>query len=375
VGNESTPNDPHPCELYRSNRDGTFTNVAADTGLAHVGFVKGAAWGDYNGDGRPDLYLSRFGQSNILYRNDGGKDGGWKFTDVTAAAGAGEPVNSFPAWFWDFDNDGWLDLFVASFTGFVSDSLDTLAAEHLGRRADGTFSRLYRNNRDGTFKDVTRAVGLDMPLAVMGANFDDFDNDGFLDMYAGTGEPSLASLLPNRMFRNDGGRRFQDVTTAAGVGHLQKGHGISIGDIDGDGDLDIYCVLGGAFAGDVYRNALFINPGNGNHWITLRVQGTRENRSAIGARIEITVASGASERKIFRTVGTGGSFGSSSLDQEVGLGDAPMVRSVAIRWPVTGRVDRYDSVEADQAYLAREGSPRLERLPGKPASARGRRSR
>jgi hypothetical protein len=358
-GNESTPRDAHPCELFRNKGDGTFVNVASEVGLAHVGFVKGAVWGDYDRDDRPDLFLSRFGQPNVLFHNDGPREGSWKFTDVTARAGVAEPVASFPAWFWDFDNDGWQDLFVASFIGFVGESLDTLVAEYVGNPLQEPSSRVYRNNRDGTFKDVTRIVGLDRPLAVMGSNHGDFDNDGFLDMYLGTGEPSLGTLVPNRMFRNDRGRGFQDVTTAAGVGHLQKGHGVAVGDVDGDGDQDIYCVMGGSFSGDVYWNALYLNPGNRNHWIVVRPRGSRENRSGIGALIEVTVAAPGGERSIFRTVGTGGSFGSSSLQEEIGLGDATAIRALSIRWPASGRVDRYLNLPMDQTLVLWEGRGRV----------------
>jgi hypothetical protein len=355
VGNESTPGDAHPCELFHNRGDGTFAEVGAEVGVANVGFVKGVAWGDYDRDGRPDLYLSRFGQTNVLYRNLGPRGSSWKFTDVTAAAGVAEPLASFATWFWDFDNDGWPDLFVAPFTGFGAESLDTLVGEYLGRPADEPRPRLYRNNGDGTFKDVTRAVGLDKALAVMGANFGDFDNDGYLDLFLGTGEPSLATLVPDRMFVSDRGHRFQDVTTAAGTGHLQKAHGIAVGDVDGDGDQDLYCVMGGAYSGDVYPNALYQNPGNGNHWIVLRIRGTRENRSGIGVEIEITAASPEGDRKIFRTVGTGGSFGSSSLQEEVGLGDATAIRTLSVRWPATGRVERYERLGVDQTVVLVEG--------------------
>jgi len=358
IGHESSGGDPHPCELFHNNHDGTFTEVGAAAGVANVGFVKGVAWGDYNNDGRPDLYLSRYGQPNILYRNDGPQQGGWKFTDVTAAAGVAEPINSFPCWFWDFDNDGWLDLFVASFTGFTAESLDLLAGPYVGRAASEPHSRLYRNNRDGTFSDVSRAVGLDTPLAVMGANFDDFDNDGLPDIYLGTGEPSLATLVPNRMFRNDRGLRFQDVTTAAGVGHLQKGHAIAVGDVDGDGDQDIYCVMGGSYVGDVYPNALFRNPGNAAHWIALNVRGTRENRFAVGARVAVTVETPAGSRVIYRTVGHGSSFGATTLQQQIGLGAALRIRDVAVRWPSSGQVEHFDGLVLDHLFTLTEGRGR-----------------
>ena len=118
----------------------------------------------------------------------------------------------------------------------------------------------------------------------MGANFGDIDNDGYLDAYFGTGEMSYSGLVPNVMLKNVEGRRFEDVTDSSRTGHLQKGHGVSFADWDCDGDLDLFCVLGGAFPGDQAYNVLFQNPGHGRHWLKVKLVGTRTNRSAIGAR-------------------------------------------------------------------------------------------
>src|SRR6185503_8337014 len=162
------------------------------------------------------------------------------------------------------------------------------------------------------FTDVTKAMRLDRVLVVMGANFGDLDNDGWPDFYVGTGDPVLSSLMPNRMFRNNAGKAFQDVTTSGGFGHVQKGHGVAFGDIDNDGDQDIYEVLGGAYEGDGFQNVLFENPGHGNHWVTLRLHGTRSNRDANGARMMLQVVEdGKAARSIYSDVSTGGSFGSS----------------------------------------------------------------
>jgi hypothetical protein len=352
-GNEGDRARPHPCQLFRNDGDGTFTDVAARVGLADLGFVKGAAWGDYNNDGRPDLYISRLREMNMLFRNDGPKDLSrpWTFTDVTGEASVGEPRDSFPTWFFDFDNDGWEDLFVA---GFNKASISDVAALYLGLPHKGETPRLYRNRGDGTFEDVTRQAGLDRVLLVMGANFGDVDNDGFLDMYLGTGSPDLRTLMPNRMFRNAEGKRFQDVTTSAGVGHVQKGHGVAFGDLDHDGDQDLYAVMGGWYSGDGYQNALFENPGSSNRWITLDLEGVRSNRSGIGARIRVTVLAGGAAREIHATAGTGGSFGSSSLRQEIGLGRADTITSIRIGWP-SGLVQELKGVPMDRAYRVREG--------------------
>ncbi|WP_148218099.1 CRTAC1 family protein [Opitutus terrae] len=356
IGNESAPDDVHPCELFRSNGDGTFTECAAANGVAAVGYVKGVVTGDYNNDGRPDLYLSRRDGANLLLRNDGPADaacprGTWRFTDMAREAGVTEPYGSFSCWFWDYDNDGWLDLMV---TGYAIQDVGDIAADYLGLPHPGEYARLYRNRRDGTFADVTREQGLHQVLHTMGCNFGDLDNDGWLDFYVGTGDPDFATLLPNRMFRNDGGRGFQDVTASGGFGQLQKGHGIAFGDIDNDGDEDIYSVVGGAVNADNYRNQLFANPGLGGHWLTLTLEGVRSNRLALGTRIKVVVATPAGEREIHRAVGSGGSFGASPLQQHIGLGDASRILRVEIFWPATGQIQRLENLALDRSYLVRE---------------------
>ena len=264
-----------------------------------------------------------------------------------------EPYVSFPTWFWDYDNDGWQDILVA---GFDMADLGDMAAVHMALPFTAEHHRLYRNNGDGTFAEVASEVGLDRVILSMGANFGDLDNDGWLDCYFGTGMPDLRALLPNRMYRNDAGQHFQDVTTAGGFGTLQKGHGISFGDIDHDGDQDIYQVLGAAFEGDIYANVLLENPGHGNRWVTLFLEGVQSNRDAIGARVRVRVNTLEGEgRDIHVTVGTGGSFGSSSLRQEIGLADAVSIDYVEVRWPRDGQLQRFAGMGLDGAYLLREG--------------------
>ncbi len=347
IGNESSSRGIHPCELYRNNGDGTFTECAAKAGVAHVAYVKGVAFGDYDNDRLPDLYLSVLSGPNVLFHNDGAG----RFTNVTATAGLREPERSFPTWFFDYDNDGWLDIIVF---GYGWTSVGDVAADYLGLPSAAERPRLYRNNGDGTFADVTKAANLDRAILAMGSNFGDLDNDGFLDFYAATGAPDLRAVIPNLMYRNDGGKSFQDVTTSGGFGNVQKGHGVAFGDIDNDGDQDIYVVMGGAYTGDVYPNLLFQNPGHGNHWITLKLQGTKTNRAAIGARIRVHVETPAGGRDIHAVVSTGGSFGSSSLQQEIGLGDAVSIRRVEITWPVTGEIQVLEGLAMDRAYLVRE---------------------
>ena len=338
VAHESTAQDaPQPCQLFRANGDGTFADVTAECGLGLTGMFKAVVSGDFNNDGRPDLFLSWRGHDNVLFRNDGPKEATlgsrspWRFTDVTAEAGVQQPLLSFPAWFFDYDNDNWPDLFVS---GYGINNVGDIAADYLKLPTPAERVRLFHNNRDGTFTDVTRTANLYKVIHSMGSNFGDLDNDGWLDFYLGTGDPDLSTIVPNRMFRNAEGRVFQDVTTAGGFGHLQKGHGVAFGDLDNDGDQDVYSVIGGAFEGDNYRNALFENPGTTNHWVTLKLEGVRSNRSAIGARLVVTVATAAGDRVICRTVSTGGSFGCSPLRAEIGLGQALAIKSIAITWPI-----------------------------------------
>ncbi len=348
----------HPAELFRNNGDGTFTDCAATVGVAVTGYVKGVTSGDYDNDGRVDLYISRRGQPNILLRNWGPAEGGggcaWIFRDVTREAGVAEPLYSFTTWFWDYDNDGWEDLFVS---GYRARHAGDVAADYLGLEHPAALPKLYRNNGDGTFSDRTIPARLNRVLLTMGGNFGDIDSDGWLDFYVGTGDPSLAMLVPNRMFRNDQGRAFQDVTTSAGVGHLQKGHGVSFADLDNDGDQDIYHCLGGAYWGDGYRDVLFENPGHGNHWLTLKLEGADSVRSSLGARITVVVRTADGTRSIRRTVGTGGSFGVSPLRQEIGLGDALRIERVEIRWPASGRTQIIENLEMDRFYSVREDQP------------------
>ena len=360
IGNESVGDASiHPVELFHNDGPGddgkvTFTEVASRSGIELAGYVKGCAWGDVDNDGKIDLYVSLLGARNFLYHNRGPREGGWSFAEVAQAAGVDQPAPSFPTWMWDYDNDGWTDIFVFGYRG----SIAAVAADYLGQRpADAEVPRLYRNAGTGevAFTDLARGSGLDHVLLTMGTNFGDLDNDGFLDFYAGTGDTELKTLMPNRMFRNDGGKRFQDVTTAGGFGHLQKGHGISFGDLDNDGDQDVYAVMGGAHSGDGFHNALFENPGNGNRWIALDLEGAAANRAAIGARVEVKVRTAAGERSVFVTVGSGGSFGASSLRQEIGLGDATAVLAVEIGWPGDAETQRIEGLELDRFYRIRQG--------------------
>ena len=336
-----------PAALYRNNHDGTFTDVAERAGVRRATFAKGAVWGDYDNDGDPDLYVSNYGQPNLFYVNNG--DG--TFTERAAQLGVDRPIMSFPTWFFDYDNDGWLDLFVATFVPSVTEEI----RHYVGLPPRAETFRLYRNNRQGGFEDVTAATGLARVAPSMGANFGDLDNDGFLDAYIGTGAPSYAAIVPNLMFRNVQGRRFVDVTTATGTGHLQKGHGVAWADLDDDGDLDIYANIGGFLPGDVYSRALFRNPGHGNYWIRVRLEGVKSNRPGIGAKIRLTLPDGSLR---YREVNGGGSFGASPLEQHIGLGQANRITRLEVEWPGKRGTQSFTDVAANQRIVIREGDAR-----------------
>jgi hypothetical protein len=120
--------------------------------------------------------------------------------------------------------------------------------------------------------------------------------------------------------------------------------------------------MGGAYGGDNYRNALFVNPGNSNHWLTLKLEGTRSNRAAIGARIKVNVAGAEGARTVYKTVSTGGSFGASPLRQEIGLGAATNISSVEIFWPVTGLTQKMTGLAPDHFYHIRESDTKAQVL-------------
>jgi hypothetical protein len=350
-----------PCRLYLNNKNGTFTDVAAKLGLNFIGFVKGVVWDDINNDGLQDLIISVMLGKNKLFINKGGKDmKDWSFEDVSAKAGIEAPLVSFPVATWDFDNDGLNDIFISDF-GFKNKTSGTaeVASEYFGVPIQAELLRFYKNNGNGTFTDYSKQLNLKKVVLTMGFNYGDLDNDGFLDFYAATGGPDYASIIPNRMFRNNGGKNFQDVTYAGGFGNLQKGHAVSFGDLDNDGDQDIYVVLGGANEGDFYRNSLFENPGNTNKWITLKLQGKKSNRSAIGTRIKITTEKDGILSHIYNRVCTGASFGSNSLQQEIGLAQADDIKSIEVFWPASGITQKFEDVDMNAFYGIQEDQSEL----------------
>ncbi len=351
--------------LYHNKGDGTFEEVALKAGVGCEGvFCKGAAWGDYDGDGYPDLYVSNLTGPDRLYHNN--RDG--TFTDVAHQFGLDQPHLGFACWWFDYDNDGWPDLFSASF----ETSLDELVRCQLGLPHHGKTCRLFRNLGGKGFRDVSAETGLGLALCPMGCNFADFDNDGFLDIYLGTGTPSYSGLSPKRMFKNVGGRRFADVTLSSETGHLQKGHAVACGDRRHSGSVDLFMELGGPTPGDRFHNVLFENPGQGNHSLTVKLVGRKTNRAAIGARIKAVVP-GPAPNTFYRHVTSGSSFGANPLQQTVGLGKATRVDRLEVYWPTSGTTQVFHDVPADRAIEVTEFAKDYRTLyrTGRPASPPG----
>ena len=332
--------EAQPNKLYHNNGDGTFTEVAEKAGVAgYGGFYKGATWIDYDNDGYPDLFVNNLSGMAELYHNNG--DG--TFTDVTAQMGIDGPEGGFSCWAWDYNNDGYLDIFATCYQKSVQGVVEGM----LGHSAPMNHSRLFRNKGGKGFEDVTEEVGLDKVYATMGSNFGDLDNDGYLDFYLGTGDPEYTTLVPNRMFKNMKGERFAEITASAGVGNLQKGHGVAIGDWDNDGNVDVFIKMGGAVPGDRFRSSLYQNPGQGNHSLTVKLIGKKTNRAAIGARIKVVTA-GPHPLTVHRHISSGSSFGANPLQQTLGLGKSDKVATLEIYWPTSKTTQTFRDIAADQ---------------------------
>lgn len=350
VGNENAP-----AQLFLNMGNGTFKDISHSAGVDRVAFSKGVAAADYDNDGFPDLFVSNLTGPNFLYHNNHNNT----FTEVSEVAGVAGPTRGFATWFFDYDNDGWPDLFVTSY--FFS--VDEMARTYLGLPHNALTLKLYRNLGNGTFRDVTSDVGLDKVYMPMGANFGDIDNDGFLDIYLGTGAPTYASEGPNVLLRNKEGKSFVDVTTATGTGDWHKGHGVAFADLTNRGFEDIVVEMGGATPGDSHAMRVFENPGNDNDWITLKLVGVKTNRAAIGARIKVTVENdGRPARFIYRTVGSGGSFGASPLQQHIGLGKNARIVDIEIWWPTSNTRQHFANVVKNQYLEIKEFSRQYTRL-------------
>jgi len=465
--------------LYHNNRDGTFTDVTAGSGLGRSGWAQGVCAGDYDNDGYDDLFVTYYGASNSLYHNNG--DG--TFTDVTKAAGLDDPQQDWGSGcsFFDYDRDGKLDLFVGGYVtanektaplpgsgpncefkgvavycgprglpfgrsflyhnegqGKFADvsersgirkaagcyALGVLTADFLNRgwpdlyvacdsmasllfqnNMDGTFTErgveagvaytedgleqagmgvsagdydgdglldifktnfdqdvpdLYRNDGGGTFgfRTFDAKLGFNLQRLSWGGGFFDFDNDGCPDLFIANGHvyPELEShghpespyRQQNALYRNLCNGTFEDLTAVAGPGFnlRRSSRGVAFLDYDNDGRIDVA-------VNDQNDSPLLLhNLGSFlNHWLTVRLEGTRSNRDGIGARVQV-VAGG---RMQIDEVRSGGSYLSQDdLRVHFGLGPATRIDRLEIRWP-SGAIDKCEGLEADKFLTVEEG--------------------
>jgi tetratricopeptide (TPR) repeat protein len=309
-----------PNRLFRNNRDGTFTDVTREAGLETPWPTIGAAWGDVDNDGWPDLFLSNLGRAQ-LFRNNG--DG--TFTDASREAGIDRPAIGSVAFWCDLDDDGWLDLVQMTYSR-PADAIYTL--RHGQGPPGGSPMRLFRNRRDGTFADVARELGVTGCWGTMSANAGDFDNDGRLDLFLGNGDPGMDRTEASVLLRNTGGR-FENVTFTAGLPPTGKGHGVNLAALAGDGRLHLIVASGGLYPGDLQPTEVYrpkTRPGN---YLAVRLAGTASNRDAIGARLALT----AGGRTQHRLASGGSNFGCLPLEQHFGLGELTEADELRIRWP------------------------------------------
>jgi hypothetical protein len=370
IANENNDKNAHPCELFINNGDGTFTDKAKDWGMdGNFGYAKAANFADFNNDGWMDLFLGCLGQPNYLFMNRGKQPNGeLKFENIAGKAGVTLPNMSFPAIVVDFDHNGYPDILS---TSFPLNRLDYVAKdvgeEMLGIPNKVEKTKLFLNQGNENFKEVSKEWNIDKMIFAMGFNSGDLNNDGWIDVYAGTGAFAFTTLVPNRVFLNRGGKGFDEVTMSSGMGHLQKGHGIGFGDLDNDGDQDVYVTLGGAVEGDDAHNALFVNPNTGNNWLRLQLRSS-ENKNSIGARVRVTgkTASG-NLQNWYHTVGDGGTFGSNSMELEIGMGALTEILEVGIDWPGRKR-EVYKGFDINKAWICKEGviMPQIRKLKHNP---------
>jgi len=344
--------------LYRNNGDWTFTDVTAESGLLEEPGNRtiGAAFADYDRDDWPDLFVSGFQTVNRLYRNLG--DG--TFEEVAAAAGvdgARHVTTGYVSFFIDLDNDGWPDILRTALAPWDDvllglsagyDALPEVQKRHMSKHGP----KLYRNNRDGTFTEIAYTSGLVHSIGNMGANVADVDNDGWIDLYFGTGDPGLSRMEPDRFYQSNGDGTYSERTFGVGLGHIGKGHGITFTDFDGDGDLEIYAAEGGMVFGDLWANAFYLNnQTSGNNWIHIDLEGTTSNRDAVGAKISLE----AGDLTLRQERRNGVGFGSSdSPTVEFGLGHARIIDRLHIWWP-SGLEQTFEDIGVNQRIHISEG--------------------
>jgi len=290
-----------------------------------------------------------------LYHNNG--DG--TFTDVSEQAGVTAMGFGSPTFWWDYDNDGWMDIgqFIWSDHDDVIYTMRTGAAPPAGQSM-----RVYHNNRDGTFTLVSRELGLTECWGTMSGAFGDLNNDGYLDLALGNGSPKLDRLDPMIVFENDG-RKFRNTSFAAGLPFTGKSHGVNMADLFGDGRLSILVAAGGAYPGDLLTTSIYCPKSLPGNYLNVRLKGVKSNRSAIGAKISVQ----AGGRKQFREVSGGSNFGCMPFEQHFGLADIGEIDAIEVRWP-SGLRQTFGKLAINKTYSFTEGEPEWKEIYGNATS-------
>lgn len=322
--------------LYQNQNDGTFLDVTENLGIAGQGNTTHHMFGDYDNDGLMDLFVAQNDPigSNLgaLYHNE--QDG--RFADVTQSAGIlGSAFNAEGVLFVDINNDNWLDLLIT--TGHHGSFGFSLIERNL----------LYRNNRDGTFSNVTQLMGVVGEKQSSGVTAGDYDNDGWTDIV-------VSNSITNHLFHNDGGQRFSQVAVQSGIEEEGGIGAVNFGDYGNDGFLDLFFAnlkfIDNQAVETPGLDLLYQNLGNLNHWLQIELVGIQSNRSGIGARIQVS----AGDLSMNREVSGGNGYGGESLVAEFGLGTQTQAAQVEVRWP-SGLVDVFQNVLADQKIRVFEG--------------------
>jgi hypothetical protein len=331
-----------PNRLFHNNGDGTFTETTEQAGLNTIWPTIGCAWGDYDNDGFMDLFLSNGLGRSQLYHNNG--DG--TLTDVSAVAGVDAMAFGSPAFFWDYDNDGWMD--IGQYIWSDHDDVVKTLRDGAGPEG-GQHMRVFRNNRNGTFTEVSEELGLTECWGTMSGAFGDFNNDGYLDLALGNGSPKLDRLDPMTIFESDG-TKFRNTSFAAGLPYTGKSHGVNMADLFGDGRLSILVGDGGAYPGDLLTAGIYCPTTLPGNYVNVRLVGTKSNRNAVGARISIE----GGGRKQYREVCGGSNFGCMPFEQHFGIGELRQVDAVEVRWP-SGLRQRFEGAWLNQTIEFTEG--------------------
>ena len=335
--------NPMPSWLFHNNGDGTFTDVSKAAGITeHLGKAWGVVAADMNNDGRMDLFVSNDTAPNFLFINRGGKFEENGLAAEVAYSGDGRARSGMGVDSADFNQDGWMDLFVANI--------------------DEEFFSLYQNNGDGTFDDVAIPAGIGMSTRWMsgwGLKFLDYDNDGELDLIVASGFPddlfdqassAIQWRQPLLLFHNDG-KKFQDVSSGSGAVFAKKfpARGLAIGDFANDGGVSVL-INNNNEAPLLLRN----NVGRLNNWLGVKLVGRKANRDAIGARINYR----AGDLKRTRTKVGGGSFLSSHDPRVVlGIGRRTKIDSLEVTWPQpSGKVERFSDLPLNRYITIVEGA-------------------